>query len=92
MLNNATDSQGGEIDWCSARIFTILDIPGHPLAEEIQRGLKQQAERQAQQEKHDAAMRKAQQEGTPTAQGQVQPLPGHGEKTLFLSKRGAHCC
>lgn len=75
-----TDSQGWEIDWCSARIFTVLDIPGHPLAEEIQRGLKQQAARkQEQQEQHDAMTRAAQLQGMPTAQ--VQPLPGHGAQT-----------
>jgi hypothetical protein len=35
--------QGGEVDWCSARMFTVLDIPGHPLGEEMRRMIAQKA-------------------------------------------------
>lgn len=73
--------QGGEVDWCSARMFTVLDIPGHPLGEEMRRMIAQKAAQDEQRKQHEATMKAAQEQGMPTAQAQLQPLPGHCETT-----------
>ena len=46
----------GAVDWRSARIFTVMDIEGHPLREEMERRLAVQQQQQQQQQVPQAQM------------------------------------